>query len=444
MNILKYLRPAPFVSEVQNPEEVKKKYKYWRLRIFFSMYLGYALYYFTRKSFTFAIPGLSSLGFTKFELGLIGTVLSVSYGVSKFLSGIIGDRSNPRYFMSIGLIMTGIFNLLFGMSSSLIFMALFWGMNGLFQGWGWPACAKLLTHWYSHSERGRWWSLWNTSHNLGGSVIPLISALAVFYMGWRYALYIPGVTCIIVGFFLMKMLRDTPQSMGLPPIETYKNEPEFERKNNEKSSLSTKELLFDYVLKNPFIWLLAISYFFIYIIRTAVNDWSLLYLVEAKKYSHLIAGVCVSLFEIGGFFGSLAAGWISDKIFKGKRNPVNILFTIGVLCSIISMRYFSGVNAFIDANNIFWIGFFIFGPQMLIGIAAAELSHKNAAATATGFAGCFAYLGAAMAGGPLGAWTTAWGWNGYFNILTICCVIASLLLLPMWSAKTRKSKELSA
>lgn len=179
MSVLDFLRPAPYVEEIQDEDLVKKKYKYWRLRTFYAMYAGYALYYLTRKSLTFALPVLQNdLGFDKFELGLLGTILSLTYGASKFLSGILGDKSNPRYFMSIGLILTGVFNILFGFSSVWWAFALFWGLNGWFQGWGWPGCAKLLTHWYSHSERGRWWAVWNTSHNLGGALIPLLVAKA--------------------------------------------------------------------------------------------------------------------------------------------------------------------------------------------------------------------------------------------------------------------------
>ena len=155
MNLLNLLKPAPIVSEIQDAETVKKNYKYWRLRTFYAMWAGYAFFYFTRKSFTFAMPIMQSeLGMDKFELGLLGSILYISYGASKFLSGILGDKSNPRYFMSIGLILTGIFNLFFGMSSYFWAFALFWGLNGWFQGWGWPGCAKLLTHWYSQSERG--------------------------------------------------------------------------------------------------------------------------------------------------------------------------------------------------------------------------------------------------------------------------------------------------
>lgn len=443
MSVLDFLRPAPYREEIQDPAIIKKNYKYWRLRTFYAMYIGYALYYFTRKSFTFAMPAMQTeLGMGKFELGLLASILSISYGASKFLSGILGDKSNPRYFMSIGLILTGVFNLLFGASSFWWAFAVFWGLNGWFQGWGWPGCAKLLTHWYSQSERGRWWSIWNTSHNLGGALIPVIAAICAQQLGWRSAMYVPGILCIFGGFFLMNRLRDTPQSLGLPSIEKYRNDyPAKSNKNLDRVELTAKEILFEYVLRNKFIWILAFAQFFIYVIRTAVNDWSMLYLIETKNYTTLQAGFCVCWFEIGGFLGSLVSGWASDVIFKGKRNPINVLFNIGILALVFAFKTFVYPWPILDAVFLFLFGFFIFGPQMLIGMAAAELSHKKAAATATGFAGCFAYLGAAFAGGPLGAVVKTWGWNSYLLILVVCAVLGALIVLPIWSVKTKDAPQ---
>lgn len=437
MSVLDFFKPAPYVEEMQDAVLVKKNYKYWRWRTFYAMYIGYAFYYFTRKSFVFAMPAMQEdLGLGKFEIGLIGSILGLSYGASKFLSGILVDRSNPRYFISIGLILTGICNFLFGMSSTWWAFAIFWGLNGWFQGWGWPGCAKLLTHWYSQSERGRWWSFCSTSHNLGGAVIPVLAAACAEAFGWRSALHVPGILCILAGFFIMNRLRDTPQSLGLPSIEKFRKDYPGQTAVPERIRLSTKEILID-VLGNKFIWILALFSFFIYVVRVAVNDWSMLYLIEVKHYSNLQAGVCVSGFEVGGFLGCLAGGWISDLVFQGKRNPINVLFTIAILVLVIALKATTNILwPMLDAVFLFLFGFFIFGPQSIVGLAVAELSHKKAAATATGFAGCFSYLGAAAAGGPLGAMIKAWGWDGFLIILAISSFLGALLILPLWSVKS--------
>jgi OPA family sugar phosphate sensor protein UhpC-like MFS transporter len=436
MRILDFFKPAPYREELGDENEIKKQYKYWRLRIFMGMYVGYIFYYFSRKSFTFAMPALmQDLGFDKSDLGILGSILSITYGVSKFLSGIVSDKANPRYFMAIGLILTGALNILFGFSSSLLFFSLFWGLNGLFQGWGWPPCARLLTHWYSQTERGTWWGFWNTSHSVGGAIIPLLAAFCAEAWGWRYAMYVPGALCIGIGLFVLNRLRDTPQSLGLPSIEKYRNDYPT-AKHEAESELPMKEILFKYVLTNRYIWVLAASYFFVYIIRTAINDWSVLYLVETKGYSLMTAGSCVFSFEIGGVCGSLVAGFASDRIFRGRRGPINVLFSLGVIFAVAALWFSPAGMPTLDFAILFMIGFLIFGPQMLIGMAAAELSHKKAAGSATGFVGWIAYLGAATAGYPLGKMTQEFGWNGFFVSLGLCGIVSVMLLLPLWSIKT--------
>ncbi len=437
MDLLKFFRPPPPIEEIKDAKEVKQSYKYWRVRIFSGIYIGYIFYYFTRKSFTFAMPALmNDLGFDKGDLGILGSVMAITYGLSKFLSGILADCSNPRFFMAVGLILTGIFNIFFGLSSSIVLFAIFWGLNGWFQGWGWPPCARLLTHWYSQKERGTWWGFWNTSHSVGGALIPIVAGLLAQYFGWRYALYIPGVLCIGVGLFLINRLRDTPKSLGLPSIEKFKNDYPSLQKDSYEKELTAKQILYDYVLKNKYIWILASSYFFVYLIRTAVCDWSVLYLVETKGFSLVAAGACVCWFEVGGIVGSLTAGWSSDRIFKGKRGPVNVLFSLGVIFAIASLWTSPASSAILVSVIMFAIGFFVFGPQMLIGIAATELSHKKAVGTATGFIGWIAYLGAATAGYPVGKMTQAWGWYGFFAVMTASALISVMLLLPLWKIKS--------
>ena len=447
-------------SHSRNLSGIDKKYLYWRIRILYSMYFGYVCYYFTRKSLVFAQPLLmQQLHISKISLGLLGSSFYLTYGISKFLSGVISDKSNPRYFMAFGLIITGVLNLIFGLTSSMWLFALLWILNGFFQGWGWPPCARLLTHWYAKSERGMWWGIWNTSHNIGGALIPIIVALSATYWGWRYSMMIPGVAAILSGVLFLERLRDIPETLGLPDIETYTKQKKenicntdpiqceiLEEKNKkdrtDKTShtkshhLPTKDILFKYVLNNPYLWTLSLIYILIYVIRTAINDWGNVYLHD-HGFSLISANSALSFFEIGGFFGSLVSGFASDLLFKSKRTPVIILFCIGTLVALIIMSQLRSHIFIINSSCFFLIGFMIFGPHMLIGMAAAEHAHPDAAGTATGFLGLFGYIGAALSGYPLAALIQKSGWNTFFLSLIACAIFAILILLAL-SAKNRK------
>ncbi len=438
---LNLLKPAPYLPEITDTAAIKKNYRYWRTRIFYSMYIGYSFYYFTRKSFTFITPTLSAdLGLTKDHLGWLVSILSLTYGISRFTSGILCDRSNPRYFMAIGLILTGVCNLLFGFSSSFVLFAIFWGLNGWFQGWGWPACAKQLTFWFSRTERGTWWSASTTSHTVGGFLIAYLAAYCAKWYGWRYGMFVPGILSIGIGFWLLNRLRDVPQSLGLPCIEKFKGEVVEEGKKESTAILSVKEILFKHVLNNKYVWILALSYFFVYLVRTAVNDWGTLYLVEMKGYGNIGAAACVSWFEVGGFFGMLVAGWGSDYWFDGKRAPVIILTSIGLSFAIYALWFVQADDLILTSFVMALIGFLVFGPQMLVGLAAAEFVDKKAASTSNGFAGLCANLGSVVAGYPLLKIADLWGWYEFIVALSVCSLAIALILLPMWSVVNESNK----
>lgn len=413
------------------PEIIDQRYKYWRVHIMITMYVGYAIFYFTRKNFNYAMPAMiTDLGWDKSEIGMIGTLFYLTYGCSKFISGIISDRSNPRYFMGIGLIVTGIINICFGFSSSIIVLTLLWILNAWFQGWGWPACSKLLISWYSRSERGLWWACWNTAHNVGGALIPLLVGFLTLHYGWRYSFFVPGIIAIVVGLLLCWHLRDKPISMGLPSVGHWRHDNLDIAQENEGIGLTQRQILLKYVLTNKYIWLLALSYVLVYIVRTAINDWGNLYLTEQYHYSLLSANGSLSLFEVGGFIGSLVAGWGSDRLFGGNRGPMILLFAIGIFLAVAALWLMPMVGSILQAGCFFVIGFFVFGPQMLIGMAAAECAHKDSAGAATGFIGLFAYMGAALAGYPLAVIMNHYHWTGFFVVISIAAAAIGLLLLP--------------
>jgi OPA family sugar phosphate sensor protein UhpC-like MFS transporter len=438
--------PAP-AEPIKDPKIIEENYRYWRIRILYAMFLGYAFYYFTRGTFAIAMPELKKMGIDEVSLGWTATLFQLSYAVSKFTSGIIADRSNPRYFMAIGLILTGIINIVFGLCTSIFLLAILWALNGWFQGWGSAPCHRLLTHWYSQSERGRWWSFWNTAHNAGAAVLPLIAAPIIGIWGWIAGMWLPGILAIIGGFILINRLRDTPQSLGLPRVETFrKDNPQGLSESESERELGTREILFEHVLNNPYIWLLALGFFCIQTTRWAISQWSYHYLVTEQGYTNWAAAKCIFWFEAGGFIGGIVAGWISDIVFQGKRGPINVIFSVCLIPAIFGLGWVTG------QASLFWMteslmalcGFFIFGPHMMAMVAAAEIAHKKASATAVGFLGIIAYLGCSLTGGPLGHIIRDWGWEYFFRILEIGGITSALCFLPLWAVGTKRAKAAAA
>lgn len=432
----KWFKQQPDQPVTKTNEEINQIYRYWRIHIMIGLYVGYSVYYFTRKSFNYVMPAmLEDLGMKVSDVGILGTAFALVYGASKFISGMMSDQSNPRFFMGIGLILTGIINIFFGFSSSLILFTCLWILNAFFQGWGWPPAVKLLTAWYSRNERGFWYAIANTSHNVGGALIPLIAGGLAVHLSWRYGMFVPGIIAIVAGLIVIWRLRDRPVSMGLPTVGKWRDDPlELEQEKNSKK-MPMMQILIRYIFTNKYIWLFAIANILVYVVRSGLNDWSNLYLVQEYNYDLFKANSALTWFEVGGFLGTIVAGWGSDVLFKGNRAPMNIIFMIGIGVAAALLWIFPGLGYGLLAACFFAIGFFVFGPQMLIGIAAAEVAHKDSAGTANGFVGLFGYIGAAFAGYPLSKIIENTGWNGYFITMIVSTLLSALILVPMLKKK---------
>nr|WP_240614864.1 MFS transporter [Polaribacter filamentus] len=125
----------PSVDKVSD-ELIPIKFKYWRLRMFIGMYLGYTIFYFTRKNISPALPLISDkLDIDIIQLGILSSVFYIVYGIGKFISGLFADRANIRMFMAIGLFLASIIHLFIGFLDSLYLIVFFWGLMAPFNLW---------------------------------------------------------------------------------------------------------------------------------------------------------------------------------------------------------------------------------------------------------------------------------------------------------------------
>ncbi|ELK43385.1 glycerol-3-phosphate transporter [Brevibacillus agri] len=446
--MLKLFRPAPPIDRLP-AEQIDSEYKKLRLQVFLGIFIGYAAYYLIRKNFSLAMPYLIEEGFTKTELGFALSAISISYGISKFVMAIFSDRSNPRMFLPAGLILSALISLLMGVvpfftsSVTIMFVMLF--LNGWFQGMGWPPSGRVLVHWFSVSERGSKTAIWNVAHNVGGGLMaPLAVAGAAIFAGlsgnsaagYEGVFILPALVAIVLAFLTYFLIRDTPQSVGLPPIEEYRNDYPTKTKKTFETELSTKEILFKYVLNNKWVWAIAIANIFVYFVRYGVLDWAPTYLSEEKGFDMNKSSVAYFLYEWAGIPGTLLCGWLSDKLFKGRRGPAGFVFMLGVLIAVLVYWFNPAGNSVVDMICLIAIGFLIYGPVMLIGLQALDFVPKKAAGTAAGLTGLFGYLGGTVTANALmGVIVDASGWDAGFMLLTASCVVAALVFALTWNVR---------
>ncbi|GAA3731854.1 glycerol-3-phosphate transporter [Salinicoccus jeotgali] len=439
----------PKAKERLPEDQVNSDYKKLRFQVFMGIFIGYAAYYLIRKNFSLAIPYLTEEGFTKGELGLALSAISIAYGISKFVMATISDRSNARVFLATGLILSAIINLLMGFvpffTSTVTIMFILLFLNGWVQGMGWPPSGRVLVHWFSVSERGGKTAIWNVAHNVGGGLMAPLAiggvAIVSTYFGASYAGYegvfiLPALVAIVIAVAAFALIRDTPQSMGLPPIEEHRDDYPNKSKKTFETELTTKEILFKYVLNNKWVWAIAIANIFVYFVRYGVLDWAPTYLSEEKGFSMNESGIAYFLYEWAGIPGTLLCGYISDKVFKGRRGPAGVVFMVGVLVAVLVYWFNPAGNPLIDNFALIAIGFLIYGPVMLIGLQALDFVPKKAAGTAAGLTGFFGYIGGAVsANAIMGYVVQGFGWDAGFLLLTGSCILAIILFAVTWNVR---------
>lgn len=479
----------------------EKKFRYWQTRTIIATMIGYALFYFVRKNFSFAIPGLSAeFGITKTSFGIIMTLVTIIYGLSRFLNGVLADRMNARYHMAVGLFLCAVANFAFGWGADLstlitgqtggfMFtntMILIFGiiliMNNFIQGSGFPPVARLLTHWVPQNELATKMSIWNTSHSIGASLVAILCGYIMGTLGtnmsndpevlsmiaanlkidpndsarmasviesashmgaWKWCFWIPGAIALVGSIGLFMALRDTPGSVGLAEIHTI-------NKKGKDSSAEYKAFIRKNVYRNKWIWILGIANFFVYIVRFAVLDWGPTFLKEAHGMSLSHAGWTVAVFEIFGILGMLVAGWVTDKYLKGMAHRTCVYCMVGVAVFMTIFFYLpNSAPSWVMIFTLAMAGFFIYGPQALIGIAAANQATNRAAATANGLTGLFGYASGIVSGFGVGFMVDAVnkvdpgkGWDFVFIGMIGMAIIGMGVFLLMWKAKAHGYEEI--
>lgn len=444
--IRNYLQPSPAIPRLSD-HEVKRLYPRLRLSILSSTFLGYAMFYLVRNNLSPVAGEIqNSLGYTKTMLGDVMAITAITYGIGKLLMGSVSDRSDVRKFMSLGLMATACCNFAFGASTHYHVHLVLWALNGFIQGMGWGPCGRSIGHWFSLRERGTTFAIWNISHNVGGGIAGILAAKVAGNWGWQAAFYVPGIIAAVGAVYLFFWLRDTPQSVGLPPIEEYKNDyPSNHSASGEhERELTNKELFVDNILLNGGLWLFAIANFFVYIVRYSMLDWGPLYLAEVKQANLSHGGWAVLLLEFGGIPSTLLIGWFSDRV-GGRRGMVSLLCMIPILVAFTTILLNPPGRLWLDMAMLFVIGFFVYPPVMLLGVAALDLTSKKAVGAAAGFVGLFGYIGRTAQAKGFGwlcdycsaHYGTKVGWESVLWSILACTVLAILFLSFTWRIRPR-------
>lgn len=394
--VLRYFAAGPDASALTDPGRIDRLYRRNRTGIMLAITLGYGLGYTCRLGLSVVKKPLIDAGiFTAEDLGTIGSAIFYAYAFGKLINGFLADHANVRRFLSFGMLMSAVINLLIVQSKVLGLWVVLWGLNGWFQGFGAPAGVVAMSQWFSNRERGRYYGIWSTAHSLGEGLTFLGSSSLVAWFGWKGAFAGPGLLCVGLAFAMYLVLRDRPQTLGLPPVAEWRNDHSgADKAQAQGKSIWQLQLL---AVKEPAIWVLALASATMYVTRYGMASWGILYLQEAKGFSGMEAGGMLALNTLAGLAGCVIYGYASDKFFHARRPPMNLI--CGVLeIGALALMFFTPLGH----PLVLTFGFLLYGLSInglitsLGGLFAVDIAPKRAAGAAMGLIGVFSYLGAAI------------------------------------------------
>ena len=403
MGLYSFYRISKPSSEKVSKENVPSHYKTLRNRTFWGVTVAYSLYYVCRMSLSVVKQPLIDEGvLSAGQLGIIGSALLFVYAVGKFMNGFIADYCNVRRFMATGLAISAVVNLLMGLlglvsggsafPSVVVFLsfAVLWGVNGWMQSMGSPPGVISLSRWFPRSKRGTYYSIFSSTPYLGEFLSFIITGAIVGALGWKAGFIVAAIAGFIGTAVILLFVSDTPESKGLPSIYELSGEQML-----HEDTVSTRELQKN-VLRHPGIWIIALSSAFIYITKYAVAGWGVLYLQKARAFSLEEATQIIAFSAAFGIVGTVLAGWLSDKVFRGDRVKPAVLS--GIL-SFIALTFFLFVGGGYMIN-IIYVSVFSLAVGVLYcivaGLMAVDIVPRKATGAALGVVGISSYVAAGL------------------------------------------------
>ena len=426
-------------------ERVDEEYRRLRKRTFWGATVAYSLYYVCRMTLSVVKQPLIDGGIlSASQLGIIGSAMLIVYAFGKFINGFIADYCNVRRFMSAGLALSAVVNLVMGIvgwfdgsggRSSLVLFAVFsvlWGVNGWAQSMGAPPGVISLSRWFPLKGRGMPYSVFSATPYLGKSLTMITTGLIVGAVGWQWGFIFAAAAGLAGVVSVLIFVSDTPESKGLPSVQELSGETPAEADSAPVSQLHWK------VVRHPGIWVIALSSAFIYITQYAISGWGVLFLQKAKDFSLESATQIIGISEVAGIVGTVAAGWLSDKVFRGSRVKPVVISGILALAALAAFLLTGGGYAL----NIVYVGAFslFIGTVYCIvaGLMALDFVPRRATGAALGIVGISSYVAAGIQDVVSGLLIEGGSADGAYDFVPVtifwlaACLVSFILPVVGW------------
>ncbi|CAM7836660.1 TPA: phosphoglycerate transporter PgtP [Citrobacter freundii] len=431
--MLSIFKAGPAANRVP-AEKVQETYGRYRIQALLSVFLGYLAYYIVRNNFTLSTPYLKEhLDLSATQIGLLSSCMLIAYGISKGIMSSLADKASPKVFMACGLILCAIVNVGLGFSTGFWIFAALVVFNGLFQGMGVGPSFITIANWFPRKERGRVGAFWNISHNVGGGIVAPIVGAAFAILGsehWQSASYIvPAGVAVLFAFIVLMLGKGSPRQEGLPALEQMMPEEKVVLNSRHTvqapENMSAFQIFCTYVLRNKNAWYVSLVDVFVYMVRFGMISWLPIYLLTEKHFSKEQMSIAFLFFEWAAIPSTLLAGWLTDKLFKGRRMPLAMICMALIFVCLIG--YWKSESLLMVTIFAAIVGCLIYVPQFLASVQTMEIVPSFAVGSAVGLRGFMSYIfGASLGTSLFGVMVDKMGWHGGFYLLMggiVCCIL---------------------
>jgi sugar phosphate permease len=363
-------------------DQSARAYRRWKIQIFAATWFGYVGYYFCRKAFYVVKKPLGEeLGLDAMSLAHIGTAYLVGYMIGQFSSAYFGRRLGPRLLLLVGMAISLLCNLGSGVSNGFWTVLAFMAVNGLAQGTGWPGCIGSLGHWFKRSERGSILGVWSTCYQIGSVVATSFAAFVLVHLGWRWSFYAATMVLLAIWALVAVLHPDTPAAVGLAPIPD-DDDPPRPTQASVAGGVDRLGWSRDVVVT---VLLMGSIYFCIKFLRYALWSWTPFFLGRNFGAAADNAGYLSVVFDVCGFVGVLLAGYLSDRVFRGRRALISLILLGGMAASFWLLYGLGSHSLVAFAVCSGAIGFMLYGPDSLLsGVGAIDVGNVRGALVAAG------------------------------------------------------------
>lgn len=400
-------------------------------RIFIACFLSYACAYIGRLNLSAALNSvIGDMSLTDAQGGLFQTVFALTYAAGQLVNGSIVDKISARIYIFLGLALSGVCNLLFGLATSYWMMTVIWALNGAAQSMLWTPIVKLMAVWFKGRRRGRASFGLSMTLVLGNLSAWALSGCMASLVGWRFSFIIPAAIMAAMGVGALFMLSDAPKSGELPLDDEAEENVRASEDGEKRAVMPLKEMF----LGTGFIAVLACCICNGFV-RDGIITWAPTIIVHSGGGQAVNSTLLSLIIPMLNLVGVLMAQRCYHIFGDNARRCAGCLMAICAALALLLRPASLTMATCALTLGLCCAATYGINP-MLTTLIPMEYEPVGRVGLTAGLVDCFIYLGSSLAGVLTGAISDAAGWTVVFLLwMVVAACSAALAFYSMRGGK---------